>query len=89
MVVSRRMYRDSDGGTVLWTSVSLQLAPSITERVVEMATDAVQEGVRYGERTDCRGTVSKTAHRLLQSVGEEALAEERERWESQFERGED
>ena len=46
--------------------------------------DAVQEGaLTAGELS------SKTAHRLLQSVGEEALAEERERWESQFERGED
>ena len=45
VVVSRRMYRDSDGGTVFALDECLgwrprQLAsPSLTERVVEMATE--------------------------------------------------
>ena len=45
VVVSRRMYRDSDGGTVFALDECLgwrprQLAsPSMTERVVEMATE--------------------------------------------------
>ena len=64
VVVSRRMYRDSDGGTVFALDECLgwrprQLAsPSLTEWCGgDGDGDAVQEGVRYGERTDCRGTV--------------------------------
>ena len=96
VVVSRRMYRDSDGGTVFALDECLgwrprQLAsPSITERVVEMATEMPFRKVSDTVSALTAGELSsKTAHRLLQSVGEEALAEERERWESQFERGED
>ena len=96
VVVSRRMYRDSDGGTVFALDECLgwrprQLAsPSITERVVEMATEMAFRKVSDTVSALTAGELSsKTAHRLLQSVGEEALAEERERWESQFERGED
>ena len=96
VVVSRRMYRDSDGGTVFALDECLgwrprQLAsPSLMERVVEMATEMPFRKVSDTVSALTAGELSsKTAHRLLQSVGEEALAEEHERWESQFERGED
>ena len=96
VVVSRRMYRDSDGRTVFALHDYLgqkprQLAsPSITQSVVEMATEMALRKVSDTVSALTAGELSsRTTHRLLQSVGEGALAEERERWEAQFERGED
>ena len=96
VVVSRLMYRDSEGRTVIALDEYLgwkprQLAsPSIAECVVEMATDMPFRKVSETVGALTAGELSsRTTHRLLQSVGEEALDEERERWESQFERGED
>ena len=96
LAVRRRMYRDSDGRTVFALDEYLewrprQLAsPSITERVVEMATEMPFRKVSATVSALTAGELSsRTVHRLLQSVGEEALADERERWEAQFERGED
>ena len=96
VVVSRRMYRDSGGRTVLALDEYLgwkprQLAsPSITERVVEMATEMPFRKVSETVSALTAGELSsRTTHRLLQSVGEEALAQEHDRWESQFEHGYD
>ena len=96
VVVSRRMYGDSDGRTVFALDDYLgrkprQLAsPSITQSVVEMATEMSFRKVSDTVSALTAGELSsRTTHRLLQSVGEGALAEERERWEAQFERGED
>ena len=83
------------GQCSLWTSVSGMEASATGESVDHGACggdgdgEAVQEGVRYGERTDCRGTVVDrlVLHRLLQPVWERNRPEERERCE-QFERGE-
>ena len=96
VVVRRRMYRDTEGRTVFALDEYLgwrprQLAsPSITECVVEMATEMPFRKVSDTVSALTAGELSsRTAHRLLQSVGEEALADERERWDGQFERGED
>ena len=66
-----------------------QLAsPSATECLVRMAASepfrAVAENA--SSLTACELS-AKTIHRMVQNVGEEALAEERERWEAEFERG--
>ena len=96
VVVSRRMYRDSEGRTMFALDEYLGWKPrqlastSITERVVEMATEMPFRKVSEMVSALTAGELSsRTVHRLLQSVGEEALAEERERWESQFEHGDD
>ena len=75
------MYRDSDGktriplGTSVWDLDHKQLAsPSLTESVVAMASDVPFRKVSEAVSTLTAGELSaKTAHRLLQSVGEEAL----------------
>ena len=62
----------------------------MTESVVAMAAEMPYRKVAETVSALTAGELSpKTVHRLLQSVGEEALAEEQERWEAQFERGED
>ena len=96
VTVRRRLYRDSEGETVFaldermgWKPQQLA-SPSIAERVVEMATDMPFRKVSETVSALTAGVLSpNTVHRLLQSVGEDALCEERERWERQFERGED
>ena len=102
--VRRRMYRDADGKTRFPLDECLGLrpkqlaSPSLTEGIVAMAADVPPFQVRGRLFRKVAEAVSaltagelsaKTAHRLLQSVGEEALDEERERWDTQFERGED
>ena len=94
--VRRRMYRDADGKTRFPLDECLGLrpkqlaSPSLTKGVVAMAADVPFRKVAEAVSTLTAGELSaKTAHRLLQSVGEEALDQERERWEAQFERGED
>ena len=104
VTIRRRMYRDSDGETVFPLDEYLGLkpqqlaSPSITESVVEMATEMPPYQVRGRLFRQVTKTVSaltagvlsrSTVHRLLQDVGQNALDEESERWEAQFERGED
>ena len=104
VTIRRRMYRDSDGETVfpldeyLGLKPQQQASPSITESVVEMATEMPPYQVRGRLFRKVTKTVSaltagvlsrSTVHRLLQDVGQKALDEESERWEPQFERGED
>ena len=95
MSVRRRMYRDSDGESVFalddylgWKprqAASLSLSKSVMEMATEMPFRKVSESV--SELT--AGALSKTTvHRMLQGVGQDALDEEQERCEAQFERGE-
>ena len=103
VIIRRRMYRDSDDETVFPLNEYLGLkpqqlaSPSITESVVEMATEMPPYQVRGRLFRKVTKTVSaltagvlsrSTVHRLLQDVGQNALDEEWERWEAQFERGE-
>ena len=104
VTISRRLYRDTEGETMFaldermgWKPKQLA-SPSIAERMVEMAADMPPYQVRGRLFRKVSETVSaltagvlssSTVHRLLTGVGEDALAEERERWEAQFERGED
>ena len=104
VVVRRRMYRDTEGTTVFALDEYLgwkpqqQASVSMTQSVVEMATEMPPYQVRgrlfrvmtRSVSSLTAGVLSKsTAHRLLKGVVQNALDEERERWESQFERGED
>ena len=96
VTIRRRVYTDSDGKTVfpldecLGLEPQRQASPSITNRVVEMATDMPFRKVAEAVSELTAGVLSKsTVHRLLADVGQNALDEERERWEAQFERGED
>ena len=96
VTIRRRVYTDSDGKTVfpldecLGLEPQRQASPSITNRVVEMATDMPFRKVSEAVSELTAGVLSKsTVHRLLADVGQNALDEERERWEAQFERGED
>ena len=90
--VRRRMYTDSEGNSRFPLDEYLGLrpkqlaSPSMTESVVAMAADMPYRKVAETVSALTAGELSpKTVHRLLQSVGEEALAEEQERWEAQFE----
>ena len=90
------MYTDSEGNSRFPLDEYLGLrpkqlaSPSMTESVVAMAAEMPYRKVAETVSALTAGELSpKTVHRLLQSVGEEALAEEQERWEAQFERGED
>lgn len=94
--ISRRLYRDRQGKTVFALDERMgwkprqKASPSIAERVVEMATEMPFRKVAETVSALTAGELSaNTVHRLLQGVGEEALAEERERVEAQFERGEE
>ena len=96
VTIRRRMYRDSDGETVFPLDEYLGLkpqqlaSPSITESIVEMATEMPFRQVTKTVSALTAGVLSRsTVHRLLQDVGQNALDEESERWEAQFERGED
>lgn len=96
VTVGRRMYRDSDGETVfpldeyLGWNPQQQATPDITESIVEMSTEMPFRVVTRIVNVLTAGALSKsTVHRLLQSVGQNALDAERERWAAQFEHGED
>ena len=96
MVISRRMYRDAHGQTVFpldeylgWEPQQVA-SPSIIESVVEMATQMPFRVVSEIVSFLTAGVLSKsTVHRLVQDVGQNALDQECERWEAQFEGGED
>ena len=96
VTVERRLYRDTDGETVFLLDEYLgwkpqqQASPSITESIVEMAAQMPFRVVAEVVSALTAGVLSKSSvHRLLQDVGQDALDEDRERWEAQFERGED
>ena len=96
VTVERRLYRDTDGETVFLLDEYLgwkpqqQASPSITESIVEMAAQMPFRVVTEVVSALTAGVLSKSSvHRLLQDVGQDALDEDRERWEAQFERGED
>ena len=96
VVVRRRMYRDEDADTVFALDDHLgwkprqQASPSLTESIVSIASaapfrmaSALVSGLTAGELS------AMTMHRLLSGVGQSALEEEYDRWESCFLRGED
>ena len=96
MVIRRRMYTDPDGRSRFALDEYLGLkpkqlaSPPMTQSVVSLSAEMPFRKVveTVSSLTACELS-QKTVHRLVQSVGGEALAEERERWEAQFERGED
>ena len=94
VIIRRRMYRDSDDETVFPLNEYLGLkpqqlaSPSVTDSVVEMATEMPPYQVRGRLFRKVTKTVSaltagvlsrSTVHRLLQDVGQNALDEESER----------
>ena len=96
LTISRRMYRDPDGETTFpldeylgWKPRRLA-SPAMAELAAYMATLMPFRAAEDVMGKTTAGALSKTTiHRLLQDAAEEALSEERERWEAQFERGED
>ena len=90
------MYSDGCGNTTFALDDHLgwkprqQASPSLTESIVSMAS---QVPFRVADEmvSDLTAGVlsSMTVHRLLAGVGQSAMDEERNRWESCFERGED
>ena len=96
VVVRRRMYRDGDGNTMFALDDYLgwkprqQASPSLTESIVSMAS-AVPFRMANKMVSDLTAEVLSpmTVHRLLSGVGQSAMDDEYDRWESCFERGED
>ena len=96
VTVGRRLYRDTDGETVFLLDEYLgwkpqqQASPSITESIVGMAAQMPFRVVTEVVSALTAGVLSKSSvHRMVQGVGQDALDEDRERWEAQFERGEE
>ena len=96
VVVRRRMYTDGEGSTMFALDEHLgwkprqQASPSLTKSVVSMASAVPFRTASEMVSELTAGVLSAmTVHRLLSGVGEDALTEERERWEACFERGED
>ena len=96
VTIGRRLYRDTDGETVFLLDEYLglkpqqQASPSITESIVEMAAQMPFRVVTEVVSALTAGVLSKSSvHRMVQGVGQDALDEDRERWEAQFERGEE
>ena len=95
VVVRRRMYSDGDGNTIFALDDYLgwkprqQASPSLTESIVSMAS-AVPFRMADEMVSDLTaGMLSPmTVHWLLSGVGQNAMDEEHNRWESCFERGE-
>lgn len=96
VVVRRRMYRDDAGQTryrldeaLMWKPYQ-QASPSLTESVVTMASVMPFRMVDEMVSDLTAGVLSPMmVHRLLGSVAQSAMDDERSRWESCFERGED
>ena len=66
---------------------SQQASPSITESIVGMAAQMPFRVVTEVVSALTAGVLSKSSvHRMVQGVGQDALDEDRERWEAQFER---
>ena len=96
VVVRRRMYSDGCGNTTFALDEHLgwrprqQASPSLTESIVSMASmmpfrmaDEIVSDLTAGALSPM------SVHRLLSGVGQSAMDDERDRWESCFERGED
>ena len=96
VVVKRRMYKDGYGSTVFALDEHLgwkprqQASPSLTKSIVSMASAAPFRMASEMVSELTAGVLSAmTMHRLVSGVGQSALSEERDRWESCFLRGED
>ena len=104
VVVRGRMYSDGDGNTIsalddyLGWKPRQQASPSLTESIVSMASAVPPYQVRGRLFRMANKMVSDltagvlspmTVHRLLSGVGQSAMDEEHNRWESCFEHGED
>lgn len=96
VVVNRRMYKDGDGRTLFALDDHLrwkprqQASPSLTKSVVSMASAALFRMASEMVSALTAGVLSAmTVHRLVSGVGQSALDEEHDRWESCFMRGED
>ena len=96
VVVRRRMYRDGDGNTMFALDDYLgwkprqQASPSLTESIVSMASAVPFRMANKMVSDLTAGVLSPmTVHRLLSGVGQNAMDEEHNRWESCFEHGED
>ena len=96
VTVRRRMYSDGCGNTTFALDDRLgwkprqQSSPSLTESMVSMASMMPFRTVAETVSDLTAGVLSPmTVHRLLSDVGQSDMDEERDRWESCFERGED
>ena len=96
VVVRRRMYRDGDGNTMFALDDYLgwkprqQASPSLTESIVSMASAVPFRMANKMVSDLTAGVLSPmTVHRLLSGVGQSAMDDEYDRWESCFEHGED
>ena len=96
VVVRRRMYSDGNGNTIfalddyLGWNPRRQASPSLTESIVSMASVVPFRMADEMVSDLTAGVLSPmTVHRLLSSVGQSAMDDEYNRWESCFERGED
>lgn len=96
VVISRRMYRDSEGEVVFALDEYLgwkpqqQVSVSVSERVLEMVAHMPFRTVCKTVSELTAGVLSPmTVHRLVRDVGQKAVDEDIERCEAQFERGED
>ena len=96
VVVRRRMYSDGNGNTIfalddyLGWNPRRQASPSLTEKIVSMASVVPFRMADEMVSDLTAGVLSPmTVHRLLSSVGQSAMDDEYNRWESCFERGED
>ena len=96
VVVRRRMYRDGDGNTMFALDDHLgwkprqQASPSLTESIVSMASAVPFRMANKMVSDLTAGVLSPmTVHRLLSGVGQSAMDDEYDRWESCFEHGED
>ena len=96
VAVRRRMYSDGCGNTTFALDDRLGLeAASAVESVadrehgVDGEHDALSDGGRDGERSYCRSVVAHDGAPAVVGCWTEAMDEERDRWESCFERGED
>ena len=90
------MYSDGDGNTIFALDDYLgwkprqQASPSLTESIVSMASAVPFRMADEMVSALMAGVLSPmTVHRLLSGVGQSAMDDEYNRWESCFERGED
>ena len=96
VVVRRRLYNDGCGNTTFALDDHLgwkprqQARPSLTESIVSIASEVPFRMADEMVSELTAGVLSPmTVHRLLSGVGQSAMDEERDRWESCFERGEE
>ena len=96
VVVRRRLYSDGCGNMTFALDDHLgwkphqQASPSLTESIVSMASVMPFRMADEMVSELTAGVLSPmTVHRLLSGVGQSAIDDKRDRWESCFERGED